>query len=635
MLPNILHQTFSLIFQALLRVLFLTMETYFFLTHYKTVSPNDLFYFYSPNTVYIVWGVNTFFQFVLLLSTMLYVPVNKNISPSMFPRLARLGTFAGRVRIVVSRHNRNLSLWSSVVVGILLNLFTLTSVFCMHGAVLLAPLGFEWSVTLSSLLLTLIFNLTIVWYLVVLGRPASRVRGGRFLRASLCAEEFLCIYLLHLISLGIFGCCDLGTLFIGVEVVGFIFILITGVPAAEVASARSLRGGVDALVTRVSEASLTYLWTGLLSALPFLSGIVLIYFDTGTLTFDDLLPMMVWNDTLSLGFLTTDPHLVARAGGFLILLSILFKLGVAPLHSWLVRVYAGAYGHTVFLLAIVSKFFYMTILIRFVLPLLPIGDSRLSFFFIVVGLCSVAVGCYWGLQELRFTNVLAYSGILNTGLSILALGLPRPFLGSFIALLSFWIYLFLLMCFISLIAFDGSRSPGGLLHERIAARSFTSLSPLSRLLMALVIFGLIGIPPLLGFFPKFLMLLSFVLDLSPTLGGCFMVLVVVSSAMYLRLAAMVLRPLFYLFFRGPTFKYDVVYALFTWRIAWVVGVILVLFIYPGTALGFVGSLIFCVLDPRTGGTTGNFDDLGHYVYVENFVTAAISCDLGSWIGGIF
>jgi len=336
-------------------------------------------------------------------------------------------------------------------------------------------------------------------------------------------EEFLLFNCLHFIIFFFFGSQDFLSFFICLEIVSFIFYIYTGLQGTAKPFFTAMKYSIS---SRIVEASLKYLVPGLFSSLLFLLGVYVIYFSTGVLFFHELFCFLkninfsLFNEfTLFLGF-------------FLLLSSFCFKLSVVPFHNWVFWVYDGALQHVVFFLSTVSKFFYFLVFSKLIFPFF-LYISSFNFLFIILGFFSIFLSTFFGLFELRFNSLLAYSGILNIGYAFLALGIFSN-QGTIIALFLFFFYCLLsLILYSSIIKTQAMRS--GFFLETIA--DFKSLSFFNFklfLFLIITIFAIIGIPPLPGFYPKLLLFFNFFFCFDSILAVLVLFCVVLSSFFYMR-----------------------------------------------------------------------------------------------------
>nr|YP_010890746.1 NADH dehydrogenase subunit 2 [Enneapterygius hsiojenae]WJK72094.1 NADH dehydrogenase subunit 2 [Enneapterygius hsiojenae] len=170
----------------------------------------------------------------------------------------------------------------------------------------------------------------------------------------------------------------------------------------------------------------------------------------------------------------------------LIMMALALKLGLAPFHEWLPEVLQGLDLPTGLLVSTWQKIAPFAILYQ-VSPPTPALLTAL-------GLLSVLVGGWGGLNQTQVRKILAYSSIAHLGWMLLVLQFSPP-----LTLLTLMTYLIMTSAMFLAMMVLNSTTIGKL------ALSWTK-SPLMALLVPLVLLSLAGLPPLTGFAPKWLIL---------------------------------------------------------------------------------------------------------------------------------
>ena len=298
-------------------------------------------------------------------------------------------------------------------------------------------------------------------------------------------------------------------------------------------------------------SGLTYFLLGGLSSCFILLGSALLYVNSGTTSLDNLYVIA------SIGELQFDHVFLYKLHYLnlsLIVLSVgfLFKVSAAPFHFWSPDVYDGIPTIVTTYVAIIAK---ISIFV-FLLELVYYTDYS-SFDFswknvlLLSSLLSLFTGSVLGLTQFRIKRLLAYSTISHVGFILLALSI-----GSVESMQSFIFYLIQysisnLNAFLILVSLgfslylyvykdnedkdnliDKNNSPIQLISQ---IKGYFHINSFIAISFAVTIFSFIGIPPLIGFFAK-QMILSAALDS----GYVFMSLVaiitsVVGAGYYLNL----------------------------------------------------------------------------------------------------
>nr|YP_009545479.1 NADH dehydrogenase subunit 2 [Alveopora japonica]AHY04487.1 NADH dehydrogenase subunit 2 [Alveopora sp. MFL-2014]AYO28835.1 NADH dehydrogenase subunit 2 [Alveopora japonica] len=180
-------------------------------------------------------------------------------------------------------------------------------------------------------------------------------------------------------------------------------------------------------------------------------------------------------------------------GSLLIVVSLLFKLSVAPFHMWAPDVYDGAPTTTTALLATVPKVGYFSILVS-------IGSA--VNILLVGALFSMLVGAIGALNQTKVKRLLAYSGVGHMGFVLWGIEV-----GSFESIQASLIYVVLYVV-MSICVFAIILTLGAAKNLIIEFSGLSRRLSVLALTLALTFLSIAGIPPLVGFWGKWLVLLS-------------------------------------------------------------------------------------------------------------------------------
>nr|YP_009685817.1 NADH dehydrogenase subunit 2 [Pronothobranchius seymouri]QDU91793.1 NADH dehydrogenase subunit 2 [Pronothobranchius seymouri] len=168
----------------------------------------------------------------------------------------------------------------------------------------------------------------------------------------------------------------------------------------------------------------------------------------------------------------------------LITAALALKLGLAPMHSWLPDVMQGLTLNTGLILATWQKLAPLSLLIQ-------INQSSLT---ASLGLISVILGGWGGLNQTQLRKILAYSSIAHLGWMLLIMQFS-PLLSQ----LNLLIYIIMTFSLFSVFILSKSTNMNSLSTYWIKSPALTALAPL-------ILLSLGGLPPLTGFLPKWLIL---------------------------------------------------------------------------------------------------------------------------------
>lgn len=244
--------------------------------------------------------------------------------------------------------------------------------------------------------------------------------------------------------------------------------------------------------SRSSEAGLKYFVLGALASGILLYGISLVYGFTGTTSFTALHGLIRGTATADIGVLI---------GLVFILSGLAFKIAAVPFHMWTPDVYEGAPTPVAAFFAGALKAAAMGLLLRVAVG--AFGGMTVDWRQIVtfVSIASMLLGAVGAIGQTNVKRLLAYSSINNVGFALigLAVGTREGVTGVL-----FYMAVYLAMTLGSFLAVLQMRGPDGAPVETLAALSGLSRTrPGLAAAFAVFMFSLAGIPPLLGFWPKF------------------------------------------------------------------------------------------------------------------------------------
>lgn len=241
---------------------------------------------------------------------------------------------------------------------------------------------------------------------------------------------------------------------------------------------------------RSAEAGLKYFVLGALASGILLYGMSLIYGFTGATNYLGIRAALD-------GGMTTG----ALFGVVFVLAGLAFKIAAVPFHSWTPDVYEGAPTPVTAFLATAPKIAAVAILMRMAFD--PFGAQSDAWQQIVMfmALASIIFGALGAIGQENLKRLLAYSSINNIGFILLGLAVANQD-GASAMLVYLVIYVVMsLGCFVALLMLRGD---DGALFETFAdIRGLSVTRPAIAWALLVFMFSLAGIPPLLGFYGKF------------------------------------------------------------------------------------------------------------------------------------
>ncbi|MBB5685104.1 NADH-quinone oxidoreductase subunit NuoN [Sphingobium boeckii] len=242
---------------------------------------------------------------------------------------------------------------------------------------------------------------------------------------------------------------------------------------------------------RSAEAGLKYFVLGALASGILLYGISLLYGFTGTTLFDGVAVAM--KDDLSTGELF---------GLVFVLAGLAFKISAVPFHMWTPDVYEGAPTPVTTFFASAPKVAAMCLTVRIAVEAMGPATDAWRQIVIFAALASIVLGAVAAIGQTNIKRLLAYSSINNVGFALV--GLAAGTAEGVSAVLTY-MAVYVAMTLGSFLCVLQMRDDEGNHLETIQSLSGLSRTrPALAAALAIFMFSLAGIPPLLGFWAKFL-----------------------------------------------------------------------------------------------------------------------------------
>ena len=269
-----------------------------------------------------------------------------------------------------------------------------------------------------------------------------------------------------------------------------------------------------------TSAGLTYFLLGGLSSCFILLGSALLYASCGLTSLDGI--YVFYNIISEIEPISTYP-LYGKAAifsmGFLIMsVGYLFKVSAAPFHFWSPDVYDAIPTIVTTFVAIIAKISIFIFLLELVYNTSQtIFGFNWTYLLLVSSFLSLIIGTTVGLVQFRIKRLLAYSTISHVGFILLALAINsiesvQAFLFYLMqySLSNLNIFFIIILIGYSLVYYNHVKyfmfeemeienSPIQLIKQ---LKGYFQLNPVLSLSLAITIFSFIGIPPLIGFFAK-------------------------------------------------------------------------------------------------------------------------------------
>jgi NADH-quinone oxidoreductase subunit N len=253
---------------------------------------------------------------------------------------------------------------------------------------------------------------------------------------------------------------DFAMLFVSIELITITFYVLVSFQRSKLASL---------------EAGVKYLILGALSSAFMIFGIALIWGTSGELNFNKLAAVLAKTPEL-------ETSKIFLLGVLLVLVGLGFKIAAFPFQIWAPDVYQGAPTPTTAFLAVGSKAAGFALLLRVLFTAVPGVTAHWGNLLIVISGITILYGNLCALPQHNLKRLLGYSSISHAGYHL------------FTVLAAFLVIALVLRHLDT--------------EEISGLAGLNQRSPLLAATMTISMVSLAGIPPLAGFFGKFLLLKS-------------------------------------------------------------------------------------------------------------------------------
>lgn len=371
--------------------------------------------------------------------------------------------------------------WVSAAIGILGLTLALIPIFTLAASddQVRAMLDGSYVIDDFALVLKVFFILT--GYVVLL-MSVAYVEGDRYYQG----EYYFLVLASLLGGMVMASSRDLVSLFVGLELVSGPAFLLAGWRKAD---------------SRSNEAALKFFVIGVLSAAILAYGMSLVYGMTGSLNFDDI--------RSASASVAEEPVFVL--GILLVLVGFGFKVSAVPFHFWAPDTYEGAPTPVTAYLSVGSKAAgFVGILLVSYIAFAGAPDIWGPALWILAAL-SMIVGNLVALRQENIVRLLAYSSIAHAGFMLVPFAAAGLVEGeslnqAFEATVSYVLIYGIMNLGAFAVVIAGARRTGsGRISDWAGLGSY---APGIGVLLTLFFFSLAGIPPLAGWYAKFVMFLA-------------------------------------------------------------------------------------------------------------------------------
>jgi NADH-quinone oxidoreductase subunit N len=247
-----------------------------------------------------------------------------------------------------------------------------------------------------------------------------------------------------------------------------------------------------------TEAAMKYFVLGALASGFLLYGLSMMYGATGSLELSSVF------QAISSGHIK---HQVLVLGVVFVVCGIAFKLGAAPFHMWVPDIYQGAPTAVTLMIAAAPKLAAFAMMMRLLVDgMLPLAIDWQQMM-MVLAVLSLLIGNLSAIAQTNLKRMLAFSTIAQMGFVLIGmlsgvnqgntLSAANAYSSAMFYMISYVLTTLGVFGVILLLAREGFES-----EEISDLAGLNQRSPLFAGVMAVCLFSLAGVPPLVGFFAK-------------------------------------------------------------------------------------------------------------------------------------
>jgi NADH-quinone oxidoreductase subunit N len=231
----------------------------------------------------------------------------------------------------------------------------------------------------------------------------------------------------------------------------------------------------------------------------------------------------------------------------MVLTGLLIKLGVAPFHAWINDVYQGSPIKSTSYFILIPKIAVLTLFVRI---FWSIGGGSYSYEYnytlfnyirpalLFLSITSVGIGTWGALEQMNIKRFFGYSAISSMGFILMGISL-----GHYEGLHGSMLYLiiYIIGSLLTLGVVLSLKDKNGVsINYFYSIKGLSKNNKLVSYILAISLFSIAGIPPLIGFLGKFWLFLATLLSNNYLLFSINLILSVVTSAIYVRIIKLIL-----------------------------------------------------------------------------------------------
>jgi NADH-quinone oxidoreductase subunit N len=272
---------------------------------------------------------------------------------------------------------------------------------------------------------------------------------------------------------------------------------------------------------RATEAGLKYFVLGALSSGMLLYGASLLYGYSGSVSFKGI--ALAIQGEASLG---------AIFGLVFVMAGLAFKMSAVPFHMWTPDVYEGAPTPVTAFFASAPKMAAVAVTVRLIVTAFPGITGQWQQIIIFISIASMGLGAFAAIGQANIKRLMAYSSIGHMGFALVGLSAGS---NEGVRGVAIYMMIYLIMTLGTFAAILSMRVGGKAVENVSDLAGLSKTNPTMAFFLAVMMFSLMGMPPLAGFFAKFYVLVAAVKAGLYPLAVLGMIASVIAAFYYLRI----------------------------------------------------------------------------------------------------
>ena len=240
-----------------------------------------------------------------------------------------------------------------------------------------------------------------------------------------------------------------------------------------------------------TESAMKFFILGAIASAIFLYGVSIVYGVTGTLSLE-----LIKESNLLDG-------LEMRIAVAFIACGIIFKFGAFPFHSWVPDTYQGASTSSALFISTIPKLGAFALIYRLLYEAFIANVEFWSLLILLLGLLSLILGNIIAIAQDNLRRILGYSAVGHIG--FILIGLSIGSIDGAIAALAYLV-IYILMTATAFMSIEVISTEKRAVVTLTDIKDLNSTHPWISLILLFSMFSMIGIPPFIGFYAKWIIL---------------------------------------------------------------------------------------------------------------------------------